>query len=169
MDFLTPEELLRLLRAAQARTRDWCMILVAYRHGLRTSEVCSLKLSDVRNGYISVQRGKGSLRTRQRLYQEHSEPLLDEVEALQAWLALRPDDGSGFLFTSQKGGGLHRTQFFRMFQAAAKKARLPTRKQHPRILKYSLAAHLLIRKADLSLIGRLLGHRSANSTQKIVK
>jgi len=103
------------------------------------------------------------------LYQEHSEPLLDEVEALQAWLALRPDDGSGFLFTSQKGGGLHRTQFFRMFQAAAKKARLPTRKQHPRILKYSLAAHLLIRKADLSLIGRLLGHRSANSTQKIVK
>jgi len=169
MTSLTPEELLRLLRAAHARTRDWCMILVAYRHGLRTLEVCALKLSDVENGYIAVQRVKGSMGTLQPLSRNPYEPLLDEVVALQAWLAVRPNDGSAFLFTSQKGGGLHRTQFFRMFQTVAKRAGLPTHKRHPRILKYSLAAHLLGHKADITLISRILGHRSINSTLKYVK
>lgn len=166
---MIPEELLNLLRAAHARTRDWCMILLAYRHGLRTSEVCALKLSDVENDFISVKRVKGSMRTLQPLCRNPYEPLLDEVVALQAWLAVRPNDCSAFLFTSQKGGGLHRTQFFRMFQAVAKKAGLPTHKRHPRILKYSLAAHLLGQKADISLISRMLGHRSINSTLQYVK
>ena len=34
---LNPGELMAVLRAArQRRIRDWCMILMAYRHGLRT-------------------------------------------------------------------------------------------------------------------------------------
>jgi integrase len=60
---LTPEELIRVLRIARAqRIRDWCMILVAYRHGLRTSEVCDLKLADIKGGSLSVKRAKGSLK-----------------------------------------------------------------------------------------------------------
>lgn len=109
------------------------------------------------------------MRTLQPLYQHRYEPLLDEVVALRAWLAIRPNYGSPFLFTSQKGGRLDRTQFFRMFQAVAKKAALPPHKRHPRVLKYSLAAHLLERKADISVIHRILGHRSINSTLLYVK
>jgi integrase len=38
---LTPGELLAILRVArQSSTRDWAMILMAYRHGLRASEIC---------------------------------------------------------------------------------------------------------------------------------
>ncbi len=40
MTILTPQETLALLKAARKRsTRDWAMILLAYRHGLRASEV----------------------------------------------------------------------------------------------------------------------------------
>ena len=45
MTFLTPVETLALLKVAKQRsTRDWAMILLAYLHGLRASEVCRLKL-----------------------------------------------------------------------------------------------------------------------------
>lgn len=45
---LTPKEMLDLLKSARKRsTRDWAMILLAYRHGLRASEVCGIKLADV--------------------------------------------------------------------------------------------------------------------------
>ena len=47
MTFLTPEELLAVLKAARSRSvRDWAMILLAYRHGMRASEVCDLKLTN---------------------------------------------------------------------------------------------------------------------------
>jgi site-specific recombinase XerD len=42
----------------QRRARDY-MILMAYRHGLRTSEVCALWLSEVKDDVLSVQRVKG--------------------------------------------------------------------------------------------------------------
>ena len=45
---LPPEELLAVLNVARERsTHDWAMILLAYRHGLRDSEVCGLRLGDI--------------------------------------------------------------------------------------------------------------------------
>jgi integrase len=87
MIILTPREMLDLLRAARKRsTRDWAMILLAYRHGLRASEVCGIKLADVdlKSGRISIRRLKGSLDTIQPLYQHRGRPLLDETAALRA-------------------------------------------------------------------------------------
>ena len=107
MTVLTPKEVLDLLKAARKRsTRDWAMILMAYRHGLRASEVCGIKLADVdmKAGSISIRRLKGSLHTIQPLYQHKGQPLLDSrrprvrtvsatalltawVSALSAWMA----------------------------------------------------------------------------------
>lgn len=84
MIFLTPEEMLALLRAAREHsTRAWAMILLAYRHGMRASEVCGLKLADVdlKAGSIVVRRLKGSLQTMQPLFPHRGQPLLDECAA----------------------------------------------------------------------------------------
>ncbi len=119
MIMLTPQETLELLKAARkSSTLDWAMILLAYRHGLRASEVCGLKLADIdiKTGTISTRRLKGSLHTIQPLYQHRGQPLLDETAAIRAWLRKRQADGSEYLFSSQKGGRLDRTQFFRGFQ-----------------------------------------------------
>src|SRR5207245_11752402 len=70
MDFLTPIELLSVLRVAREHsTRTWAMILIAYSHGLRASEVCGLKLADInlKDATIAVRRLKGSLATVQML------------------------------------------------------------------------------------------------------
>src|SRR5580700_9778953 len=146
MVILTPQETLALLKAARKRSiRDWAMILLAYRHGLRASEVCGLKLADLdlKSGSISIRRLKGSLHTIQPLYQHRGQPLLDEAAAVGAWLRKRPADGSDYLFTSQKGGKLSRIQFFRNFQKVAEETGLSPEKRHPHVLKHSLASHLV--------------------------
>jgi site-specific recombinase XerD len=171
MVILSPQEMLALLKAAKNRsTRDWAMILLAYRHGLRASEVCGVKLVDVdlKAGSISIRRLKGSLHTIQPLYQHRGQPLLDETAALRAWLRKRPADGSDFLFTSQKGGKLGRTQFFRNFQTVAESAGLEVEKRHPHVLKHSLASHLVAGNANLALIRQALGHRSISSTMQYI-
>lgn len=113
MQFLEPREILAVLRAAKAKgTREWAMTLLAYKHGMRASEVCNLRLADVdlRDGYIVIKRLKGSLRTTQAVTEHRGEPLLNEQRALREWLRERRNDGSDFLFISQKGGRLHRSQ-----------------------------------------------------------
>ena len=171
MNHLTPDELLAVLKAARTRSaRDWCMILLAYRHGMRASEVCDLKLPDVdlKAGSISVRRLKGSLHTVQPLYRHKGQPLLDEVTALRTWLRQRESDGSDYLFLSQKGGRLHRCQFFRIFRACAEEAGLPPRKRHPHALKHSLASHLVAGNMNLALVKQCLGHKAIGSTMKYV-
>lgn len=79
------------------------MIVLAYRHGMRTSEVCGLKLADVdmKNNQLTIRRLKGSLKTTQPLSDHRGEPLLSEKKALRAWLAERGDHPSAYVFTSQ--------------------------------------------------------------------
>jgi site-specific recombinase XerD len=171
MVILTPQEMLDLIKAARKRSiRDWAMILLAYRHGLRASEVCGIKLADVdlKAGSLSIRRLKGSLHTIQPLFQHRGQPLLDETNAVRAWLRKRPADGSDFLFTSQKGGKLGRTQFFRNFQTVAESAGLPIEKRHPHVLKHSLASHLIAGNVNLALVRQALGHRSINSTMQYI-
>jgi len=165
MTHLTPDELLSVLKAARARS-----VLLAYRHGMRASEVCNLRLADVdlKAGSISVRRLKGSLHTVQPLYRHKGQPLLDEVTALRTWLRQRESDGSDYLFLSQKGGRLHRSQFFRLFQACAEAAGIPWQKRHPHALKHSLASHLVAGNVNLALVKQCLGHKAIGSTMKYV-
>lgn len=171
MIYLEPSEVLSVLKAAKAKSaRSWAMVLLAYKHALRASEVCNLRLQDIdlKNGSVIVERLKGSLRTTQAVTGHRGEPLLDEFKALREWMRERRDDGSDFLFSSQKGGRLDRSQFFRVFRSVAAAAGLPREKQHPHVLKHSLATHLVSANVNLALVKTQLGHKSINSTMRYV-
>ena len=45
---------------------------------------------NLKDGAITIQRLKGSLKTTQPLYAHRGQPLLDEVAALRSWLKVRP-------------------------------------------------------------------------------
>src|SRR5450759_2473699 len=169
--YLEPKEVLTLLTAARAKSaRSWAMILLAYKHALRASEVCNLRMDDIdlKNGSVAVARLKGSLCTTQAVAGHRGQPLLDELKALREWMRVRRDDGSDFLFSSQKGGRLDRTQFFRVFRSVAAAAGLPPEKQHPHVLKHSIATHLVAANVNLALVKTQLGHKSINSTMKYI-
>jgi type 1 fimbriae regulatory protein FimB len=169
--FLKPAELLGLLRAAKSHgTREHAMVLVAYTHGLRASEVCKLKMADIdlRQGSINVQRLKGSLSSIQELHPHRGEPLLDEPKVLKSYLSERKDDGSGFLFLSQKGGGMSRQHFHALFTTLCEEAKIPAGKRFPHTLKHSIASHLIAENVNLAVVQKALGHRSISSTMAYV-
>jgi len=162
---LTPEEIQRVLRVASESKRNLAMILLAYRHGMRASEVCELRLSDLdlKNGQITIRRLKGSLTTTQPLSDHPGQPLLSEKRVLRAWLAERRD-ASDFVFTSQKGSRIHRSQLFRVFKAIAERAGLPADRRHPHCLKHALGFALVASNVNLAVIKQALGHKSIAST-----
>jgi len=123
------EELLELARKADPRS--WCILTLAFNHGLRVSECAGgapaipgrnrpaippLLLSDInmRHRTIQVRRLKGSLETTQAFVEHRGRPTLSDYACLKAYLAVRIDDGSDFLFTGRKGP-LHRWALNRIF------------------------------------------------------
>src|SRR5215467_15300332 len=169
--FLTPTEVLAVLGNARERSvRDWCALLLTYSHGLRAQEVCNLTMRDIeiRGAQITVRRLKGSLTTVQQLMPHRGEPLLDEIKALRQYLATRPNDGGDALFVSQKGGHLSSTQLYRIYRDIAAAAGLPRSKQHPHVLKHSIACTLVNQGVNLARVKQYLGHSAISSTMRYV-
>jgi len=160
MHALSKTELRGLLAAAKAgRERDWLMILVAFNHGLRASEVTSFQSSAVQDGYLTIQRLKGSLKTTQALV-EHSDPLLDEKAALIEYARKSTPGRSLF--------GIGRVQFWRLVKKYAKAAGVPAHKAHPHALKHSIAMQT-IESAGIENVRQHLGHKSLSSTGEYLK
>jgi type 1 fimbriae regulatory protein FimB len=96
--FLTLDEFGRLLAAARGSSRDRALFLLAYRHGLRASEVGLLRAEDLnlRTLRLTVHRLKGS--------HSGTHPLQpDEAKAIRAWLREREQPPSPVLFPSNRG------------------------------------------------------------------
>jgi integrase len=155
MEHLTKDELLVLLKAARTESeRDWLMILVAYNHGLRASEVTGLTRSAIRDGHLTVKRLKGSLKTTQPLV-THDNPLFDERRALERAIADLPARARVF--------DISRVQFWRLLQKYCKTAGIPGHKAHPHVLKHSIAMRV-IQTAGIENVRQYLGHKSIAST-----
>ena len=155
MHALTQDEIRNLLAAAKAsRERDWLMMLVAYLHGLRASEVIGLKASNIRDGHLTVQRLKGSLKTTQPLL-DSVDPLFDERAALIEF-ARQSKPGKPIF-------GVKYLQFRRIMWKHARAAGIPAHKAHPHALKHSIAMHS-IQRAGVENVRQYLGHKSLSST-----
>ena len=131
-DFLDPHEIERLLEAAKAGRRgerDYALLLIMYRHGLRVSEAVDMRLDAVnlKQSRIWVKRGKGSLGTEQPLAG-------DELRAVKRYLATR-EDTLPWLFVSERGGQMVRRAVNHMIAAAGNRAGLGH--VHPHMLRHS--------------------------------
>src|SRR5687767_2350567 len=78
------DKLLAAVKDTRHAVRDRCLLLLMFRHGLRVSEACGLKLSqvDIESRVLHVSRLKKGLSTTQPLRG-------DELRAIKAWLAVR--------------------------------------------------------------------------------
>ena len=160
MQFLTRGELKALLdRLKMKSQRDYAMVLLAYRHGMRASEVCNITMQnlDLEAGNIRCQRGKGSISNWQQLP-------IDEIKAIKTWLRRRPKVDTDCLFISNRGTPMSRSQFFRLFKNHAHAVGIPEEKQHPQVLKHSLGTHLANAGMPVQVIQARLGHRNIQNT-----
>jgi len=157
---LEKDQLLGLLAEAQKANREhWLMFLVGYWHGLRVSEILALTPAMIADGYLTVQRLKGSMRTTQPLIFDEN-PLLNEGDALLEHI--RNLDPSQRLFP------LNRRQFDRLMVRYGKTAKVPRHLCHAHVLKHSIAMHT-IKHAGIENVRVYLGHRSIASTGAYLK
>ena len=167
MKSLSTQQITAILKLArESSTRDWCMLLLAFRHALRSQEVRQLKLADVdvSSGTLSISRVKGSKDSVQTLDRHKGEPLLDSVLAVRLWLKERQEDGSQVLFPSQKGGMMTRMQLGRIFKKYALAAGINADLAHPHILRHSLCTVMAEQHADVYAIQQRAGHKNISNT-----
>lgn len=163
MEHLTREQVVAVLAQAKAkRERDWVLLLVTFWHGLRASEAIGLTPEHFVDGYLTVQRLKGSMRTTQPLVSDE-DPLLDERSAVAQWLACNNTAGRG-----QRLFPISRVQFYRLMRRYGRLAGLPQHLCHPHVLKHSIAMQS-IREAGIENVRQYLGHRSISSTGEYLK
>ena len=160
--FLTRDEVASLLCAAKKSprhgARNHAMILLAYRHGLRASELVSLRVSDLdlSAGTIYCRRAKGS---RSSLH-----PLKpDEVAALGKVLRDRKLQASDYVFQSERAAKLCRGAFWRVVAHAGERAALPV-EAYAHLLRHSCGYFLANKGCDLRLIQDYLGHKQIQNT-----
>lgn len=118
-EYLTEAEVDRLIEAARNRgrngARDAAAILLAYRHGLRASELVALQWAhiDLRHGRLHVNRAKGGIES---VHPLHGPELR----------ALRPLQGeSPYVFITEAGTPVTTAWFLRMVQRTGVAAGLP--------------------------------------------
>ena len=176
MEHLSREQVIALLTQARAvRERDWVLFLVAFWHGLRASEAVSLTAGNFADGYLNVQRLKGSLRTVQPLV-EHESELLNEKLAVAKWMKQvaewrSQNHAAGPLrhyATSPRLFPISRVQFYRLMRRYGRAAGIPQHLCHPHVLKHSIAMQS-IGQAGIDNVRQYLGHRSISSTGAYLK
>jgi integrase/recombinase XerD len=181
--YLAPEEAARLLAVPSLRylsgLRNRAILEIMYRAGLRVSEVCSLRVEDVRlaEGWLEIWHSKrdGSRRV-------PIGPRLNEW--LEKWAARRPD--SDWFFCACRDGNtgaqLSRAQLWDMVHGYAvrsgiEEARLRWQAAHPgetggpewrvspHVLRHSFATDSLDGDFEIHEVSALLGHASIATTQ----
>jgi integrase len=158
-EHLTEREVARLIEAAKQNRyghRDATMVLLAYRHGLRASELCDLRWDQVDFNRTVLHVG----RVKQGTPATH--PLTGlEMRALRK--LQRESEASPFVFVSERGAPFSTAGFARMLERAADAGGLEI-KAHPHMLRHACGFKLANDGVDTRALQAYLGHKSIQHT-----
>ena len=158
-EHLTEAEVEKLIVAAKANRhghRDATMVLVAYRHGLRASEICNLRWDqiDFTSATLHVHRVKNG--------KPSTHPVRgDELRALRKLHREAPK--SPFVFMTERGGPFTTDSFNWLVKRAGQKARLPFQ-VHAHMLRHATGYRLAGDGHDTRAIQDYLGHKNIQHT-----
>ena len=159
-EYLTETEVEALTGAAKGNRwghRDATMILVAYRHGLRVSELVDLRWDqfDFNAADLHVRRVKKGTPS--------THPIQgDELRALRR-LQREQDPKSPFVFTSERGSPFTTSGFARIVERAGVQAKLGF-KAHPHMLRHACGFALANKGHDTRALQAYLGHKNIQHT-----
>lgn len=158
-EYLTSDEVEKLIRAA-ARVgrhghRDATLILLAYRHGLRVSELVSLRWDqvDLKESVLHVVRSKNGTPSNHPIGNK-------EVRALRK---LRRVSQSAHVFVSERGAAMTSANVRKIVARAGRLAHLPF-PVHPHMLRHACGYKLANEGHDTRAIQHYLGHRNIMHT-----
>ena len=165
-EVLSVEEVTKIIEGVDTSSwqgvRDRAILEILYGCGLRVSEVCDLKISNVytSENFVRVI-GKGN--------KERLVPMgAAAVDAFQEWISERPEAAApaydDFAFINRFGKPLSRVSVFNMVKKAALLAGVD-KEISPHTFRHSFATHLIENGADLRVVQEMLGHESILTTE----
>lgn len=144
--------------------RNRAIVELLYSCGLRVSELCELKLSNIyKKEQIIRVLGKGN---KQRLIPiaQYTLDVIDEyLEFERAQLKIQ-DGHQDTLFLNRRGKGLTRVMIFTMIKNQVSLCGIK-KNVSPHTFRHSFASHLLADGADLVAIQQMLGHQNLSTTE----
>ena len=165
-EVLSVEEVEAIMDSVDLRSpsgvRDRAILELLYGCGLRVSELCGLRISQVylNEGFVRVV-GKGD---KERLV-PLGEPAAD---AFRAWLDIRPEPAEAAYqdsaFLNLRDTPLSRVSVFKMIKKQALLAGVD-KEISPHSFRHSFATHLIAGGADLRIVQEMLGHESILTTE----
>jgi type 1 fimbriae regulatory protein FimB/type 1 fimbriae regulatory protein FimE len=159
-EYLTEAEVERLMAAAKGNRwgqRDATMILVAFRHGLRASELTDLRWDQIEFATATLH----VRRVKQGTPATH--PILgDELRALRR-LQREQEPKSPFVFVSERGAPFSPAGFARMIERVGGEVKLGF-KAHPHMLRHACGYALANKGHDTRALQAYLGHRNIQHT-----
>jgi type 1 fimbriae regulatory protein FimB/type 1 fimbriae regulatory protein FimE len=159
-EHLTETEVEKLLEAARDNRhghRDYTIVLVAYRHGLRVSEVVDLRWNQIDFGAATLH----VRRAKQGIPSTH--PIVgDELRALRR-LQREQQPKSAFVFTSERGAPFANRGFQALIERLGVAAKLEI-KAHPHMLRHACGYALANKGHDTRALQAYLGHRNIQHT-----
>ncbi len=159
-EYLTPDEVEALMGAAKGvgrhGHRDQTLVLLAYRHGLRVSELISLRWDqmDLKGGLLHVTRIKNG--------SPSTHPIRGpEIRALRQLARDYPN--SPYVFSSERNGPLTASSIRKIITRAGKLANIPFA-VHPHMLRHACGYKLANDGHDTRAIQHYLGHKNITHT-----
>ena len=160
-EHLTEAEVTKLTAAAKRNRyghRDATMILIAFRHGLRASELVDLRWNQIdfgRNAALHVRRVKSGTPS--------THPIQgDELRALRH-LQREQDPPSSFVFVTERGAPFTTAGIARMIERVGEAAHIGL-KVHPHMLRHACSYALANAGHDTRALQAYLGHRNIQHT-----
>lgn len=167
-EVLSVEEIDSLIAAIDLSKREGqrnrAIIETMYSCGLRVSEACNLKLSDLylREGFIKVE-GKGS---KQRLVPISERAIAEIMDYMtdRAEIDIKPGHEDYLFVSAHFKKKMSRITLFHIIKELAEQAGIK-KTISPHTLRHSFATHLLEGGANLRVIQSMLGHEDIGTTE----
>lgn len=159
INYLTLEESQKLLESIDSRNyeRDFCIITIFLNCGLRLSELCNIKLTDIKEDTLVV-RGKGN---KDRTVYLNESCLF----SINTYKEARKKSENTYLFLSERGNQISNRQVENIIKCSIINAGLDPEKYTVHKLRHT-AATLLYKHAniDIRTLQQLLGHKNIATT-----
>jgi type 1 fimbriae regulatory protein FimB/type 1 fimbriae regulatory protein FimE len=158
-EHLTEREIERLMTVARNDRhghRDATAILVAFRHGLRASELCGLE-------WDQIDLARKTIRVRRAKSGDPSTHYLSNSELRSLRRLQRENPPGPHVFVSERGGPVTTAWFRKMMARLGERARMPFG-IHPHMLRHSCGYKFANEGKDTRSLQAYLGHRNIQST-----
>jgi integrase/recombinase XerC len=156
--YLTPEEYNRLLAAAGAHPRDFCILTLFIQTGIRISELCDLRLEDIdlNVGLLTVRVGKGMAARSIELEKKG-------IRATKTWLTIRPSTHYDHLFLNRDDEPLKEWGVRDLLNKYCEQAGI-TKRITPHSLRHTFASYKAQSGVSPFQLKEWLGHARLDTT-----